>query len=114
MLCELVRKREKLKLEFTKATEKLINVKLRPELATLRKVLDQIAVKDTNEIFLDPVDLEEVPDYMTVVSEPMDISAMRKKLDTGRYEDLSDMEKDFELMINNCLAYNDRDTIFYK
>ncbi|XP_076255187.1 bromodomain-containing protein 140 isoform X2 [Rhynchophorus ferrugineus] len=114
LLCELVRKREKMKLEYTKICEKVLHVKLKPLEASLGKVLDLIEAKDTNEIFTEPVDLEEVPDYTTVVTEPMDLSTMRQKLKNGLYPDLSAMEKDFDLMIANCLAYNDRDTVFYK
>ncbi|KAJ8964667.1 hypothetical protein NQ317_010555 [Molorchus minor] len=99
LLCELVRKREKVKLEFMKISQKCLNIKLKPLEASLRKVLDLIQAKDTNEIFSEPVDLEEVPDYTTVVTEPMDLTAM---------------EKDFDLMIANCLAYNNRDTVFYR
>lgn len=39
---------------------------------------------------------------------------MRNKLNTGEYKNLDAMEKDFDLMIANCLAYNDKDTMFYK
>lgn len=60
MLCELVRKREKLKLEFTKQTERTLNVQLFPLQASMRKVLELITIKDVNEIFLEPVDVEEV------------------------------------------------------
>lgn len=114
LLCELVRKREKLKLEYTKAKERCVNVELKPLEASIRKVLDMIAAKDTNEIFTEPVDLEEVPDYLTIVTHPMDLSTMRIKLDSGKYRSLDDMEKDFDLMIANCLAYNNKDTVFYR
>lgn len=60
LLCELVRKREKMKMEYIKSTEKVLYVQLKPLEASMRKVLDLIAAKDTNEIFLEPVDLEEV------------------------------------------------------
>lgn len=60
LLCELVRKREKLKLELTKSKERCFNVQLKPLEASIRKVLDLIALKDVNEIFSEPVDLEEV------------------------------------------------------
>ncbi|CAG9862101.1 unnamed protein product [Phyllotreta striolata] len=114
LLCELVRKREKIKLEFTKVSERLMRIKLKPLEASLRNILDLIHAKDTNEIFTEPVDLEEVPDYLTVVTDPMDLSTMRKKLDAGQYLDLTAMEKDFNLMIANCLAYNNKDTVFYR
>lgn len=55
-----------------------------------------------------------MPDYLTIVSEPMDLKTMRNKLDSGEYLDLAAMEKDFDLMIANCLAYNNKDTVFYR
>ncbi len=39
---------------------------------------------------------------------------MRKKLDSFQYQGLDDLEADFTLMVNNCLSYNERDTIFYR
>lgn len=114
LLCELVRKREKLKVEFIKAKERCLKVELKPLEAIMRRVLTQIRAKDTNEIFMEPVDLDEVPDYTTVVTQPMDLRTMGEKLDAGLYTDLMGLEKDFDLMIANCLAYNDKDTVFYK
>lgn len=58
-----MRKREKMKLEYTRVCEKILHVKLKPLEASLGKVLDLIEAKDTNEIFTEPVDLEEVTFY---------------------------------------------------
>lgn len=80
----------------------------------MNRLLDSLYSKDKQEIFSEPVDIEEVPDYMDVVKVPMDLSTMRKKLKSGEYFSLDDMEFDFNLMIQNCLAYNNKDTIFYK
>jgi len=49
-----------MKLEYTRTCEKVLHVKLKPLEASLGKVLDLIESKDTNEIFIEPVDLEEV------------------------------------------------------
>lgn len=114
LLCELVRKREKLKVEYTKSWERCLAVQLRPFESSMRRLLDMIAAKDTHEIFIEPVDLNEVPDYSSVVTNPMDLSTMKEKLEAGQYPNLNTMEQDFDLMISNCLAYNSRDTLFYK
>ncbi|KAF9417319.1 hypothetical protein HW555_005535 [Spodoptera exigua] len=50
----------------------------------------------------------------TIVKHPMDLSTMGKKLDRGAYSTIDDMEADFKLMIDNCLTYNNKDTVFYK
>lgn len=80
----------------------------------MSRLLDSIFTKDVQEIFTEPVDVEEVPDYLSVVKHPMDLSTMRSKLREGKYETLDAMENDFNLMIQNCLAYNNKDTIFYR
>jgi bromodomain and PHD finger-containing protein 1 len=110
----LVRKREKLKKELFKVKELWMEVRLQPFVCFLRQLLDLIQSRDTGDIFSEPVDLSEVPDYTDVVTQPMDLSTMRTKLENFQYSNLDTFEKDFNLMINNCMAYNSRDTIFYR
>ncbi|XP_053676013.1 bromodomain-containing protein homolog [Anopheles nili] len=114
LLCELVRKREKIKLILIKTTEQLVMAKLNPIESVLHRILDQLEVKDDKEIFREPVDTEEVPDYTEIVKHPMDLGTMRQKLKRGMYVRIEDLEQDFALMIRNCLAYNNKDTMFYR
>ncbi|XP_059487532.1 bromodomain-containing protein 1 isoform X3 [Neocloeon triangulifer] len=114
LLCELVRKREKMKKEFVKVYEQCVMLELRPMTHFLGKVLDQLISKDQGEIFAEPVDISEVPDYTTVVTNPMDFSTMKQKLNDQEYHDLDDLETDFNLMLSNCMAYNSKDTVFYR
>lgn len=37
---------------------------------------------------------------------------MHSKVEGHKYHTIADMEADFNLMISNCLAYNNKDTIF--
>lgn len=89
-------------------------MELNPVEATMSKLLEAVDAKDTMDIFREPVDITEVPDYMDVVTHPMDLGTIKLKLASGLYYTLADMEADFDLMIRNCLAYNNKDTIFYK
>lgn len=114
LLCELVRKREKLKVAYIRTKEAVVMMELNPIEATMGKLLEAIETKDTTEIFREPVDVSEVPDYMDVVTHPMDLSTIRLKLMSGIYFSLDAMQADFDLMIRNCLAYNNKDTIFYR
>lgn len=114
LLCELVRKREKLKVVQIKIQEEIILLQLYPLKSIMAKLLDKMEAQDIEEIFTEPVDVNEVPDYSDVVKHPMDLSLMRTKFKTGHYLTLPDLESDFELMIKNCLAYNNKDTIFYR
>lgn len=114
LLCELVRKREKLKLILIKTNEQCVMAQLNPIEAVLHRILDQLEAKDIQEIFREPVDTDEVPDYTEIVKHPMDLGTMRQKLKSGFYTSIEDLEADFALMISNCLAYNNKDTMFYR
>lgn len=89
-------------------------MQLNPLEAAMGRLLDSLFAKDMHEIFTEPVDIDEVPDYMDVVTHPMDLGTMKTKLRSGKYLTLDNMENDFNLMIQNCLAYNNKDTIFYR
>jgi len=62
----------------------------------------------TNIVFLQPVDpvALNIPHYRQIVKHPMDLSTMSQKLKNGEYGKASEFKKDFELMIENCLAFN--------
>uniref|UniRef100_A0A672ZXI2 Bromodomain and PHD finger containing, 3a n=1 Tax=Sphaeramia orbicularis TaxID=375764 RepID=A0A672ZXI2_9TELE len=114
LLVELIRKRERLKREQMKIQQAALELKLTPALVLLRSTLDQLQEKDTAKIFSQPVNLSEVPDYLEFISQPMDFSTMRSKLEGHAYCSITDLETDFELMISNCLKYNSKDTMFHR
>uniref|UniRef100_A0ABD2VVW1 Bromo domain-containing protein n=1 Tax=Trichogramma kaykai TaxID=54128 RepID=A0ABD2VVW1_9HYME len=114
LLCELVRKREKLKLELIKVKEKYTWLELRPLDSILKLLLEYLKMRDLQDIFGQPVNVEEVPDYLDIVKEPMDFSTMESKIDHNQYKTIEDFEADFNLMISNCLAYNRKETVFYR
>lgn len=89
-------------------------MQLNPLEAAMGRLLDSLFTKDEHEIFTEPVEIEDVPDYMDVVTHPMDLGTMRTRLRSGSYQTLDDMENDFNLMISNCLAYNNKGTFFYR
>jgi bromodomain and PHD finger-containing protein 1 len=114
LLCELIRKREQRKRELLATNAEIKTIQLNPFLFFLRRVIELLAEFDTQEIFADPVDENEVPDYRDIVKKPMDFSKMREKMELFEYPSIDDFEKDFTLMVGNCLAYNERETIFYR
>lgn len=87
---------------------------LNPFNAFLLKVISQLKARDVGEIFIEPVDQNEVPDYGDIVKHPMDLQTMTEKVNNFEYGSLEALEADFNLMISNCLAYNAKHTIFYK
>ncbi|XP_019626841.1 PREDICTED: peregrin-like isoform X6 [Branchiostoma belcheri] len=114
LLVELIRKREKLKREQVKVSQLAMEMRLTPFLFLLRRTLEQLEEKDAGKIFSEPVPLDEVPDYLEYIKEPMDFATMRTKVEGHQYRSLDDFERDFELIIRNCMTYNAKDTIFYR
>ena len=83
-------------------------------LVLLRHTLDQLDERDVSDLFKEPVDSEEVPEYYDVIKAPMDLRTMREKVESHEYTCVDEFEADFELMIRNCLEFNDKETTFYK
>ncbi|XP_040214966.1 peregrin isoform X1 [Rana temporaria] len=120
LLVELIRKREKLKRETIKMQQLALEVQLTPFLILLRKTLELLQEKDTSNLFTEPVplsevtELYEVPDYLEHVKKPMDFQKMKVNLEALRYKNFDQFEEDFNLIVNNCIKYNAKDTIFYR
>lgn len=114
LLLELIRKREKLKREEMKLQQSVLEAQLTPFNILLRAVLQQLQEKDQYSIFAQPVNVQEVTDYLDHIKHPMDYSTMRKRIDAHEYRSLEDFEADFNLIIANCFKYNAKDTFFYK
>uniref|UniRef100_A0AAV2IUF0 Bromodomain and PHD finger-containing protein n=1 Tax=Knipowitschia caucasica TaxID=637954 RepID=A0AAV2IUF0_KNICA len=114
LLLELIRKREKIKREEIKIQESLLEMQLTPFSIFLRGVLNQLQTKDQARIFAQPVDVIEVPDYLDHIKHPMDFSTIRQHIDAQIYRDFSQFEDDFNLIIDNCLKYNPKDTYFHR
>lgn len=44
----------------------------------------------------------------------MDFSTMRQRIDAQNYCNLEQFEHDFNLIVDNCMKYNSKDTYFYR
>ncbi|KAI6007732.1 hypothetical protein F5J12DRAFT_830397 [Pisolithus orientalis] len=58
------------------------------------------------EAFLKPVSRAEVPDYHEVISNPMDLQTMLKKVKQKHYKSKREFKDDLDLMWSNCFTYN--------
>jgi bromodomain-containing protein 1 len=48
------------------------------------------------------------------IKHPMDFATMRKRLEAQGYKNLHAFEEDFNLIVDNCMKYNAKDTVFYR
>ncbi|XP_072184854.1 ATPase family AAA domain-containing protein 2-like isoform X1 [Excalfactoria chinensis] len=72
----------------------------------LRDVTHRLATDRRFRAFTKPVDPEEVPDYDTVIKQPMDLSTVLSKIDLHQYLTAGDFLKDIDLICSNALEYN--------
>lgn len=55
-----------------------------------------------------------MPDYLNHIKHPMDFKTMREKLNSFQYKSLGSFEADFNQVVENCLVYNEKETIYYR
>lgn len=56
--------------------------------------------------FLTAVDTTKYPDYLTIVSEPMNFAKIERKLKSDRYGSVDEFSADVHLIFSNCHKYN--------
>uniref|UniRef100_A0A5F9CFJ1 Bromodomain containing 1 n=1 Tax=Oryctolagus cuniculus TaxID=9986 RepID=A0A5F9CFJ1_RABIT len=114
LLIELPARPREPRPDRVKVEQMAMELRLTPLTVLLRSVLDQLQHKDPARIFAQPVSLKEVPDYLDHIKHPMDFATMRKRLEAQGYQSLHEFEEDFNLIVDNCLKYNAKDTVFYR
>ncbi|EUD63976.1 hypothetical protein C922_05646, partial [Plasmodium inui San Antonio 1] len=87
---------------------------LRRKNEVLMNLLNKLISFDKKRVFLYPVNVQLVPDYLNIIKEPMDFTTMKHKIQNYKYRGFQEFEKDFFLIINNCYTYNDKSTIYHK
>jgi E1A/CREB-binding protein len=55
-----------------------------------------------------------IPDYFEIIKKPMDMSAIKRKLDTGAYTDPWEFINDVFLMFENAWVYNRKTSRVYR
>ncbi|KAI5188843.1 histone acetyltransferase [Nematocida minor] len=90
---------------FTKKIEKSLECK-----GSLKELLLYLCYElkrhNTSWPFLEPVNMEDVQDYYTVIKHPMDFQTIQRKIEADQYKTFEEMDSDVQLIINNCYTYN--------
>lgn len=74
--------------------------------ASLKTLLQQIKNHRNAWPFKEPVDGRQVSDYYTIITEPMDLSTIEKKLSSKQYKTLTSFIGDVTKIFDNCRYYN--------
>ncbi|XP_060748114.1 CREB binding protein b isoform X2 [Tachysurus vachellii] len=83
----------------------------------LMPTLESLYRQDPESLpFRQPVDpmLLGIPDYFDIVKNPIDLSTIKRKLDTGQYQEPWQYVDDIWLMFNNAWLYNRKTSRVYK
>lgn len=64
--------------------------------------------------FLQPVNVQAVPDYLDVVAEPIDLSTVERKLLSGQYTSAYEFSADVRKIWSNAFLYNAQGTELYQ
>ncbi len=100
-------RKKKIKLSIGSESHTIVGTNTQDLKKTMRNILTSLKRSPYALPFLKPVDFNDAPGYLEVVSTPMDLSTIDKNLKEGKYEKMSAFEADVKLISSNCLIYND-------
>lgn len=84
-----------------------------PIVSALKQLLKELSKDPRAAPFLSPVELANAPGYFEIVKDPVDVSLIYSRLSS--YEaNPSQFLRDFELMFDNCQAYNADNSDLYQ
>lgn len=66
--------------------------------------------------FHEPVDPAKygIDDYFDIITEPMDLGTVKKKLNHNVYENMECFSRDMNLVFDNCVRYNGAENMIAK
>ncbi|KZT56875.1 hypothetical protein CALCODRAFT_470537 [Calocera cornea HHB12733] len=114
IMAEYVIRRERKKMDRIQEVQNRVDSILFPFDNALLEVLDQIIAIDKMKYFHDPVDRVEVPDYYSIVKNPMDWSQMKEKIIKHEYMNVEEFQNDVNLVFDNAMLYNAPTSTHYK
>ena len=80
----------------------------------LLKLLQSVTKHKWAHPFKRPVTDKEAPDYKDIVKNPMDLSTLRKKVDTNQVPDVQALVNDLVLIFENAMLYNAKTSDYHK
>ncbi|KAG8744989.1 nuA3 HAT complex component nto1 [Ceratobasidium sp. 414] len=111
---DLIRQREAQKQLRAQAAESLVTAYLLPFDIEIRKAYESVLEFDRHGHFINPVSRTEVPDYYTSVAKPMHWLAIYAKIEQHEYMDTQAFVDDVNLVLDNAIGYNKKDTLYHK
>ena len=78
------------------------------------KIVEKLMSLDICKYFIEMVDPEkdQAPGYYDIITEPMALGEVKKRLETGEYQDLASFKREVNLIWQNAVEYNGADSFF--
>jgi hypothetical protein len=71
-----------------------------------KALIEHVCGHPDGEVFLEPVNIEDWPDYYETIESPISFSQIREKLERNEYAELKDFDDDCKLLFQNSKTYN--------
>ncbi|KZV91336.1 hypothetical protein EXIGLDRAFT_648326 [Exidia glandulosa HHB12029] len=110
----LVKQREKAKKSQATLIYDLLADFLFPHEAALRNAFERITFLDRLQYFRHPISRDDTPDYFDVVVKPLCWNDVDERLDRHEYWDVQAFIDDMNLVLDNAILYNKKDTPYFK
>lgn len=78
----------------------------------MRQVIVSVKLHKDAWPFLQPVDDSYAPGYYDIICNPIDLSTIETKLNKGLYENIHQVDQDFNLMVDNCVLFNGEKSVY--
>ncbi|KAM3966517.1 LOW QUALITY PROTEIN: ATP-dependent helicase brm [Aphomia sociella] len=82
----------------------------------MKKVIDYAdeGGRVLSEPFMKLPSRRELPDYYDVIKKPLDIKKIMNRIEDSKYNDISDLERDFFTLCANAQTYNEEASLIYE
>lgn len=102
----------------TSTTTKDIKYLNEEDKSKLRSICFNLEIEDDSINFILPVEYNQskdmMDDYYSIITEPMDILTIKKRLHENSYSNIAECYYDFDLIWKNCMSFNKSDSYLYK
>jgi bromodomain-containing factor 1 len=77
-------------------------------LAHMKKVIANLKKSSISSNFREPVNVValNIPSYLEIIKQPMDVGTVDRKLKSSTYKTVSEFVTDFNLIVNNTITFN--------
>lgn len=84
--------------------------KMDKDLTICHTLISEMEALDNAWPFMQPVNTKQFPTYKKVIKTPMDLTTIKKKLDSNQYKIRDDFVEDVRLIFSNCEMFNEDDS----